>query len=111
MPKLKQLQTKANNPNLKDFLGSYSAVSLQAALNHLEFGDGWSLFKAYVDFVQRRYEVDALDMIGKEERDPRAAAYASGYAKACEEMKESFITGLRETILGKTAYENPRPEE
>lgn len=111
MPKPKLQEKKVNQiPNLKEYLDTYPAVTLQAALNNLEFGDGWNLFRAYSQYIQRRYEVDALDLIPKQDMI-QAAAYASGYAKACSDMAESFILGLRETILGKTSYENPRPEE
>lgn len=113
MPKLKPLvkNQTTQTPNLSTFLNSYSAVSLQSALNTLETSEGWELFKSYAKVVQRRYEIDALDMIPKSDQ-VQAAAYASGYAKAVEELIEAFIPGLRETILGKSGVvENSRPEE
>jgi|ERR1051326_2470078 hypothetical protein len=115
MPKLKRQATNpktsnTNNTSLKDFLDLYPAVQLRGALLSFEDSTGWELMKAYISTVQRRYEVDALDLIGKGEHSP--AAYASGYSKALEDLKSGFVEGLHQTILGKSqVIEDPRPEE
>lgn len=107
MPKLKQ-PSKTKSQTLKDFLDTYDLQTLYAAIQSFE-GLGWELMKAYSMTVQRRYEVDALDLIGKGETSQ--AAYASGYAKALDDLKD-FTEGLRQTILGKSQLvENPPPEE
>lgn len=110
MPK-RLLQKNSQKPSLKEFLDTYPAVTLQAGLNGLENSQGWELFKAYAEYVQRRYEIDALDMIAKHDM-VQAAAYASGYAKAVSDLTESFVPGLRSVVLGKDGVvETQRPEE
>ena len=110
MRKLKQPEKKQKTLLLNEFLDTYSAESLRGALLTFEASTGWQLLQAYIDTVQRRYEVDSLDLIGKGDTAP--AAYASGYAKALDELKTSFVAGLHQTILGKSqVIENDRPEE
>lgn len=109
MPKRKQQRNKTKN-SLDDFLNTYPIETLRGAVLTFEGSTGWEIMKAYIDTVQRRYEVDALDLIGKGDTSP--AAYASGYAKALDELKNGFIEGLHQTILGRSqVVEIPRPEE
>lgn len=107
--KVKTPKTKKAN-SLKDFLNLYDSNTLRGALLSFEASTGWEVLKAYSEAVQRRYEVDAMDLVAKGET--HQSSYASGYAKALEEMRDSFVEGLQQTILGKSEYvENPRPEE
>lgn len=112
MQKLRQPHSKLNSKkaNLQEFLNTYDAVTLQSALTSFESSLGWELLKAYSAHIQRRYEIDALDLVGRHNLNQQAA-YASGYAKACEDI-QSFMEGLRNTILGVSqVIETPRPEE
>lgn len=82
-----------------------------SALNSFEGSLGWELLKAYGQTVQRRYEVDALDLIPKQDM-VQAASYASGYAKGVSDLLESFIPGLKDTVADKSqVIESSRPEE
>lgn len=115
MPKHPRQDNRPKTPtpasSLQAFLSSYPAVTLHNALGSLEGSTGWEVFRAYVQFVQRRYEVDALDLITQPDK-VQAAAYASGYAKCAADLTESFLPGLRTTILGSNGViENSRPEE
>ena len=106
----KQTKNPPKTTELKSFLNGYDPVVLRGALLSFEASTGWELLKAYSASVQRRYEVDALDMVAKGET--YQSAYASGYARCAEEMREKFVEGLQQTILGKSQYvEDPRPEE
>ena len=107
--KVKTPKTK-KKLSLENFLATYDMNTLRGALLSFEASTGWEVMKAYSETTQRRYEVDALDMVAKGET--YQSAYASGYARALEEMREKFVEGLHQTILGKSEYiENPRPEE
>lgn len=112
MHKLKRQapKPKTQQNSLESFLNTYPIETLRGSLLAFEGSTGWELLKAYIDTVQRRYEVDALDLIAKGDTSP--AAYASGYAKCLEELKYKFIEGLHQTILGRSqVVEVPRPEE
>ncbi len=110
MPKRKPQVSKAKIADLQEFLNSYDIQTLRGAVLSFDNSTGWEIMKAYISTVQRRYEVDALDLIGKGDQAP--AAYASGYAKCLDELKNSFVEGLQQTILGRSqVIENIRPEE
>ena len=97
--------------NLKDFLDTYPRETLLAALSSFEGSTGWEVLKAYAAFTQREYEVTALDYAGQQDKTV-PAAFASGYARGLEQLREDFITGLRRTILDQSQIiENPPPEE
>lgn len=111
MNKRKQPQPQINQKQLKDFLENYDRAALIGALNTLENNTAWDLFKSYAHYVQRTYEVEALDKIGIDGQDKRAA-YASGYAKCAEDMPEDFLKGLVNTLRNvNPVIENVRPEE
>ena len=108
-PKLQDSKLKTQ-PSLEEFLNTYDAVTLNSALGAFDNSLGWELLKAYADFIRRQYEVTALDLTAKDGQE-KAAAYASGYAKACALFPE-FVEGLRKTVLGNNGvYEIERPEE
>ena len=112
MPKRSRPDSKPKTQaKLEEFLNTYDAIQLRGALASFEGSTGWELLKAYISTVQRRYEVDALDLMAKSD-GIQAATYASGYAKALDELKNEFVEGLHQTILGKSqVVEVPRPEE
>lgn len=109
MPKLKKQPIKANS--LKDFLETYDTVTLRSALLSFEDSTGWGFLRAYLAYVQRGYEVDALDKIVKP-TELQAAAFASGYAKCAEDIASNFLPELHEKLLGQSkVFETPRPED
>lgn len=98
-------------PTLKDFLDRYDAVSLIGSINTFENSTAWKLYQAYARYVQRQFEVTALDQMALVGTD-KNAAYASGYAKCAEDMVEKFMEGLKQTVLQTSpVVENARPEE
>jgi hypothetical protein len=101
----------SNTVTLQEFLRQYDPVTLNGVLRSFDSGTGWGVMKAYIKQVQRTYEVDALDLMNKDNQ-VQAAAYASGYAKALDDMSEKFIEELNDLVLGNTqALETPRPED
>ncbi len=112
MRKLKQpSKTKTNLNSLEQYLQTYDPVTLNRVLNSLEGSEGWGMFIAYAHLVQRQYEVEALDALGKEGA-VKSASFASGYAKGVEDVTSSFVQGLRNTVNNVSmVLENPRPEE
>ena len=93
------------------FLQTYPAVNLEAALSSFENTLGWELMQAYIAYIQREFESDALDLVVENNMVQRAA-FASGYAKACEDIPVNFITGLRQAVSGRNPVtELSRPEE
>lgn len=111
--RVRQLKTKRIQAvhNLDHYFKSYDPVTLTGALNSLESSVAWGIFVAYARMVQRQYEVEALDLLGKE-GSTKSAAFASGYAKGVEDVHQLFMTGLINTINNVSlAVENPPPEE
>lgn len=96
---MRKQKAQERKPLLSEFLDSYDRKSLLAALNTLELTEGWELFTAYARYAQRRYEVDALDLIAKGD-SVQAAAYASGYAKGVEDISSKFLEGLKKIVVG-----------
>ena len=96
MPRQKKSLTK--NKPLDSYLAGYDSANLIGALETLQNSSAWELYKAYAANVQRRYEVDSLDMAGKTGKD-KESAFASGYARCAEDMPTNFMEGLKKTIL------------
>lgn len=112
MPRPKQpVKKQSQKNNLKDYLDTYPIETLRGSLLTFEDSMGWNLLKAFSNYTQRQSEVVALDLIAKQDQ-VQAAAYASGYAKACADLTENFVPTLHSVILGKSSVvEEPRPEE
>lgn len=110
MHKLKQ-PSKIVLPTLKDYLNTYDSVTLIALINAMEDSRAWDIFRAYIKLRQREFEVAALDLMNKDSM-VQSAAYASGYAKALDDVSEDLIKQLKDFSLGVSpVVETPRPEE
>ena len=104
-------KTKITPNSLERYLQAYDAVTLSKVLSHFETSEGWAMFVAYASMVQRQYEIEALDLLGKEGAT-KSASFASGYAKGVEDVTQSFLQGLRNTVNNVSMIvEDPRPEE
>jgi hypothetical protein len=108
--KRKQLQSQTT-PTLKEYLDQYDSVTLIAIINAMEDSRAWDVFRAYIKLRQREFEVVALDLMNKDTM-VQSAAYASGYAKALDDVSEDLIKQLKDFSLGVSpVVETPRPEE
>lgn len=108
--KQRKRQPNPTPVSLKDFFQNYDSVTLIALLNTFEQSLGWKVYMAWCALSQRDAEVNSLDKIAKGE-NPQAC-FASGYAKACEDMGANFIDALKKSILAKSdLVEHPREEE
>ncbi len=97
MKQRKQPQKARKTNSLQDYLNTYDAPTLVGLLNSLENSDAWNVFMAYSSMVQRQYEIEALDAMGKE-GSVKSAAFASGYAKGVEDVSKLFMLGLKNTV-------------
>ena len=109
--RVRQLKTnQVSNPSLEELLNSYDRASLMGMISSFENSEAWTVFQAYARLVQRQYEVEALDAMGREGA-VKSASFASGYAKGVEDVTEKFMEGLRKTVSNVSmVVENPRPE-
>ena len=106
---MKKPKTTRKTKTLEGFITGYDSTNLVGALQSLENSLAWEVYKAYCANVQRQYEVAALDLMAREEK---GASYASGYAKCAEDMANSFMDGLKKTVLNvNPVIETVRTEE
>lgn len=92
-----------SNKTFKEYLDSYPGTTLQSAVIQLNDSIGWGMLQAFVKLRQREFEVAALDLV-KHSNHTQAAAHASGYAQACEDIAEKFMQQMVNHVAGKDGY-------
>lgn len=112
MLKRKQPLKKANpQTTVKEHLAAYDNITLNRVIEEFETGVAWTVYKSFLKRKQRESELTTLYKVSQP-NGIAEASYASGYAKAMDDVTEGFITELINLVNNKShAVENPMPEE
>lgn len=95
----------------KEYLDKFEPTVLQGAVVQLEGSIAWQLMTAFLKLRQRQFEVASLDFAGHSGKSSEAAK-ASGYALACEDVANTFMQELIDSVEGKDGLvEGPEREE
>lgn len=93
-------QAVKNSLTFQDYLAKFDPKTLQSAVAQLNDSIGWELVRSYLKLRQREFEVASLDLTGHTGKIQEAAK-ASGYAQACEDVAETFLQQLVDSVAGK----------
>ena len=107
------MKAKPKNKSLtfKEYLDGFESTVLQTAVVQLNDTIAWELLKSYLKLRQREFEIASLDLV-KHNGQIQAAAHASGYAQACEDVAEKFLQQLVNAAAGKNGLvEGPARDE
>lgn len=85
--------------SFQDYLKSFPGSTIQSAVVQLNDSIAWALLKSYLKVKQREFEVVSLDLV-RNNTTTHAAAHASGYAQACEDVAERFMQNLIDAAAG-----------
>ena len=111
MPKQKKPISLPKKISIEDHLTHYDSTTLIKVMSEFDGGIGWEVYKSFLKRKQRESEITCLYKVAQP-NGVAEAAYASGYAKAMDDVTEGFISELVQLIKGDTpVVEIPRSEE
>ena len=84
----------------KEYLDKFDSKTLQGAVASLDGSIAWELMRSFLKLRQREFEIASLDFTGHSGKSQEAAK-ASGYAQACEDVADGFMTDLANVLAGR----------